>query len=69
MILKKYTKWLPIIIYDFSGNKYLLQGRKNIKTGELVFKNTLLNTRRNLLNGMTTGTFDSTTQFNKLLEQ
>jgi len=64
---RKFTKWLPILIYDFSGNKYLLQGRKNLKTGELCFKNTLLNTRWNLMHNMPQNIFEPKEQFDKLL--
>ncbi len=64
---RKFTKWLPILIYDFSGNKYILQGRKNLKTGELCFKNTLLNTRWNLMRNMPQDIFEPKEQFDKLL--
>jgi len=64
---RKFTKWLPILIYDFSGSKFLLQGRKNIKTGELCFKNTLINTRWNLMHNMPQSIFDPKDQIEKIL--
>lgn len=67
MFKRKFTKWLPVLIYDFSGNKYLLQGRKNLKNGELCFKNTRLNTPFNLMHNMPTGIFDPKEQFDKIL--
>ena len=68
MIFKrKHTKWVPILIYDFCGNKTLLQGRKNLKTGELSFKNTKLNTPFNLMHSMPLNIFDAKMQFEILL--
>lgn len=67
MFTTKYTKWLPILIYDFSGNKYLLQGRRNLKTGELCFKNTKLNTTFNLMHNMPQTIFDPKVQFETIL--
>lgn len=63
----KYTKWLPILIYDFSGNKFILQGRRNLKTGELCFKNKRLNTPFNLMQNMPQSVFDPKIQFEALL--
>jgi hypothetical protein len=64
---RRFTKWLPILIYDFSGNKFLLQGRKNLKTGELCFKNTLMNGRWNLMHNMPQNIFDPKEQLQRLL--
>ena len=64
---KKFTKWIPIFIYDFSGNKFLLQGRKKLKTGELCFKNTLINSRWNLMHSFPLNAIDPKEQFDKLI--
>ena len=70
MFTTKYTKWLPILIYDFSGNKYLLQGRRNLNTGELCFKNTRLNTAFNLMqSGSVISIFDPKLQFETILRE
>lgn len=69
MFLKKYSKWHPIVIYDYSGNKFLLQGRKNLKSGELVFKNTRLNSLFNLMQVENIDIFNIKEQFNKILNE
>jgi hypothetical protein len=69
MFKRKYTKWLPILIYDFSGNRFLLQGRQNIKTGELHFKNRRMNTAFNLMQSMPVDIFNPKEQFDILLTQ
>lgn len=66
MFRKDYSKWTPLKIYDFSGNKFLLQGQINKNTGEISFKNTLMNSRFNLMQGHF-DVLDFETQFNKLL--
>lgn len=67
-MFNNYTKWLPILIYDFSGNKFILQGRRNLKTGELCFKNTKLNTAFNSMHDYNiTSIFDPKQQFETLL--
>lgn len=68
MIFKRrFSKWIPIFIYDYNGNKFLLQGRKNLKTGELCFKNTLLNSRWNLMHYLPQNMLDLKEQFDKLV--
>lgn len=64
---RKFTKWVPVLIYDFSGSKFLLQGRKNLNTGELCFKNTLINTRWNCMHNMPQNIFDPKEQFELLV--
>ncbi len=66
---KRYTKYVPIIIYEFQGNKYLLQGRKNLITGWLDFSTISLQTRATLNRDMPQNVFDAKEQFEKLLAQ
>lgn len=68
MFLTRYTKWRPIVIYDYSGAKFLLQGRRNLKSGELVFKNTRLNSLFNLMHIGGVDVFDIKEQFQKILD-
>ncbi len=68
MFYHKKTKWVQILIYDFSSNKYLLESRMNLKNGKLYFRNTRINTYSNLLhNSVICNIFDPKIQFEKLL--
>lgn len=67
LFTRKLTKWIPIIIYDFSGNKFLLLGRRNLKTGMLDFTSKRLHTRMTLNHNIPTNIFDAKTQFAELL--
>ena len=65
--LFNYTKWIPLVIYDCSGNKYLLLGRKNLNNGMIRFRNIKLNGPLNLLQ-TPVNTLDYTEQFKKLFD-
>lgn len=63
-----FTKWEPVLIYDSIGDKYLLQCRRNIKSGKLHFKNSKLNRWGGAsMNGMPCNIFDPKEQFQKIL--
>lgn len=67
-VSKSKTLWLPLLVYDHNGNKYLLECRKNKNTGHLEFKNTLINGRLNLLHQNITLPVDVKEQLTKLIE-
>lgn len=65
MKLFNYAKWIPLTIYDYQGNKYLLMGRKNLNSGMISFRNKRLNSIHNLLHE-NVNTLDIKEQFEKL---
>ena len=67
--LGKYSQWRPVVIYDFDGTKFMLQGRKNLNTGELHFKNKRLNSRFTSMHNMPQTIFDPKVQFEQILSQ
>jgi hypothetical protein len=67
MLFRKFTKWVPVLIYQSSLNCYLLQGRKNLKTGELYFKNKMLNKPFTDMRNMPTDFFNPMIQFDKII--
>lgn len=66
MFKKRFTNWIPMQVYDYSGNKYLLLGRRKLKTGMVYFKNKKLNTPFNLNHTMPVNIFDVSAEFKKL---
>ena len=66
LLKRNYTKWIPIMIYDYCGNKYLLQGRRNLKSGKIEFTNYRLNGLFNLLHQMPENNLDSKVQLELL---
>jgi hypothetical protein len=66
---KRFTKWLPIIVWSFDGNKFLLQGRKNLWTGKICFKNTRINKTFTYMHNMPENIFDPKEQLEKLLNK
>ena len=67
MLKKRFSKWIPIHIYNFSGDKFLLMGRMNLKSGMLYFKVKRLNRLSDTNHNMPVNIFDPREQFEKLL--
>lgn len=63
----KYTKWHQIVIYDFGGTKFLLEARRNLKTGKVEFTNTRVNKRSNMIHNLPS-IFDPDVAFKELLK-
>jgi len=67
MLRKRFSKWIPIHIYDYSGNKFLLLGRINLRSGMMCFKAKRLHRSLDLNHNMPVNIFDPSIQFDKLL--
>jgi hypothetical protein len=66
-IFSTYSKWIPIVIYDVSGSKFLLMGRRNLDTGMLHFKGKMMNNSFQCNHNISQNIFDPTKQFEELL--
>lgn len=63
---QRHTKWIPIFIYDYQGNKYLLMGRRNLKTGLANFTNVKINGSFNLMQVGLSNNLNPASQFDEL---
>lgn len=71
MFKRKYTKWIPLYIFIHSFEEYIILAKRNVKTGDIVFKTKRVNTRtRGILTQIYEAKhcfLDFEKQFNKLL--
>lgn len=67
----KYTQYVPIrfVVANTGGRVYLLQCRKNKRTGEVCFKNTRVNPLRALVYPIPDISFNAQENMDKILNE